>query len=285
MSPTHLEDNLYILPLWLIALLILFALAAAVAAGRALNTRWRRRFGDDDHDKSVQSFILSASLGLLSLLMGFTFSMATDNFEDQRAAVIADSNAIGSIFMLSQTFADPHRTRLALALREYSGARLALGANRDPRARAGLVHRSEAAQERTWATALDAAAATSDNPVEAIFLNTTQSALNAGDARDATRAVHHIPSRVAAFIIVFMIATATLLGFQTTTLKPLVMGATLLLILTMSTVLILDLDRPTEGSIVESQRPMERVHERIVQRTAALGDRSAQDPGGAGAPR
>jgi hypothetical protein len=279
-----IEDKLYILPLWLIALLILLALAAAVAAGRLLNSRWRRRFGDDDGDKSVQSFILSASLGLLSLLMGFTFSMATDNFEDQRAAVIEDSNAIGSIFMLSQTFAEPHRSRLGRALTDYSGARLALGANRDPAARADLLRRSESVQASTWATALDAAAATSDNPVEAIFLNTTQQALNAGDARDATRAGHHIPSRVTAFLIVFMIATATLLGFQTTTLKPLVMGATLLVILTMSTVLILDLDRPTEGAIVESQRPMQRLHDRLVERTALQADRLAA-PASAGRSR
>ena len=48
-----------------------------------------------------------------------------------------------------------------------------------------------------------------------------------------------------------VLITAALLGFQTPSTKPLVMGATLLLLLTLATVLILDLDGPTRGAIIE----------------------------------
>ena len=261
-----LEDNLYALPLWLIALATLVALALALAAGRALNRVWLRRYGEDEPDKPIQAFILSASLGLLSLLMGFTFSMAADNFEEKREMVIAESNGIATVYLLAQTFEEPHRTRLSTILRAYVDTRLELGLNRDLDTRAELLRRSGMLQSRLWAAALIAAQRT-DNPVEPIFLNNTQQALNSASTRDATRLVHHIPSRVIAFLIVYMIVTAGVLGFQTTSRKPLVMGATLLLLLSMSAVLILDLDRPTEGAIRESQRPMERLQVRLARGT------------------
>ena len=263
-----LEDNLYALPLWLIALLTLLALALALAAGRALNRLWLRRFGEDEPDKPIQAFILSASLGLLSLLMGFTFSMAADNFEERRDRVIEESNAIATVYLLAQSFAEPHRSRLGVTLRAYVDTRLELGLERDADARAALLRRSEMLQTRIWAAALIVADQT-DYPVEAIFLNNTQQAINTGSTRDATRLGHHIPSRVGAFLIVYMIVTAAVLGFQTTSRKPLVMGATLLLLLTMSAVLILDLDRPTEGAILERQQPMKRLQARLARGTPA----------------
>lgn len=265
-ATSSFEDNLYTLPLWLIGLLTLVALAVAVVTGRLLSRLWRRRHGVGEDDQPIQNFILSASLGLLSLLMGFTFSMAADNFEDRRAMVVTESNAIATVYLLAQTFDDPHRSRLSTILKAYVDTRLALGLSRDRATSITLLRRGERLQTRIWAAALVAARST-DNPVEAIFLNNTQAAINAASARDATRLGHQIPSRVGAFLIVYMVVTATLLGMQTTGLKPLVMGGTLLIVLTMSTVLILDLDRPAQGAILEWQAPMERLQARLARGT------------------
>jgi hypothetical protein len=265
-QPTSLELQIFSLPLWLIGLLTLGGLALAVAAGRALNRAWQRRFGADEPDRPSQNFILSASLGLLSLLLAFTFSMASDNFDRRRALVIEESGAIAGVYMLAQSFDEPHRSRISAYLRAYVGNRLLLGRSRDMQSRMQLLRQSETLQAHIWAASL-AAARSSENPVEAIFLNTTQQAINTGTARDATRWGHHIPARVSAFLVVYMLVTAVLLGFQTPTTKPLVMGATLLLLLTLSTVLILDLDGPTQGAIIEMQQPMQRLHDRMARGT------------------
>ena len=284
MNSIPIEDNLYTLPLWLIALLTLLGLALALVAGRLLNRAWRRRFGTADVDSPVLNFILSASLGLLSLLMGFTFSMAASNYAQRRAMVVDEANAVTSVYLLSQTFGEADRHRMANILTTYVDTRLALAASRDPAERLDLLRRSEGLQARIWAAAM-IAARDRENPVRAIFLNNTQRAFNTGSTRDATRLGHHIPARVSAFLIIYMLMTATALGFQTTTWKPLVMGSVLLLVLTMSTVLILDLDRPNEGAILESQAPMFRVQKRLATGTPDALQRLVDELAGAGSAR
>jgi hypothetical protein len=263
-SGFNVEEEIFALPLWLTSLLILLALAFAVWAGRKLNFVWRRRFGADEPDKAVQNFIMSASLGLLSLLLGFTFSMAVANFDKRRALVVEEANAVTTVYLLAQTYPEPSRSRLSNVLKAYVDTRLLLARGGDRGTRLRLLRRSEMLQTRIWASAL-VATRTSANPVGAIFLNNTQAAINVGSTREATRMGHHVPVRVSAFLVVYMLVTAIVLGFSTTSTKPLVMGCTLLLLLTLSTVLILDLDRPTEGAILESQAPMVRLQSRLTR--------------------
>ena len=41
-------------------------------------------------------------LGLLALLLGFTFSMAVDRFDARRAVVLEEANAIGTAYLRTQ---------------------------------------------------------------------------------------------------------------------------------------------------------------------------------------
>ena len=73
----------------LIAGLLLFGLMLAAALfGRRLRRGHILRFGDDGEGKGQEEIILSAVLGLLALLLGFTFSLAVDRFEMRRALVV-----------------------------------------------------------------------------------------------------------------------------------------------------------------------------------------------------
>jgi Flp pilus assembly protein TadB len=50
-------------------------------------------------------------LGLVGLLLAFGLSLAVNRYEDRRANVVSETNAIGTTYLRAQTLAEPVRTR------------------------------------------------------------------------------------------------------------------------------------------------------------------------------
>src|SRR3954467_15474633 len=66
----------------------------------------------------------SAMLGLLALMLAFTFSMALTRFEARRDALLNEANAIGTTALRARLLPDPHRSETLKLLREYVQIRL-----------------------------------------------------------------------------------------------------------------------------------------------------------------
>ena len=96
-------------PLWVIGLLLLSALTVAVALGYAGQSRLQRRAGAGIEPSSGGAHLLSAVLGLLALLLGFSFSMAMDRYETRRQLVIQEANALGTTWLRVQLLDEPDR--------------------------------------------------------------------------------------------------------------------------------------------------------------------------------
>ena len=101
-------DFLSTTPIWILGLVLLAALLAAARLGRA--TRHRHADAKDDHG---EGYSVSAILGLLALLTGFTFSLAIERFESRREMVLEHANAIGTAYLRIQLLPEPHRARLS----------------------------------------------------------------------------------------------------------------------------------------------------------------------------
>ena len=56
------------------------------------------------------STLESATLGLLVLIIGFTFAMALSRFEARRDAIVNEANAIGTTALRARLLPQPHRT-------------------------------------------------------------------------------------------------------------------------------------------------------------------------------
>src|SRR5207244_13373619 len=63
-------------------------------------------------------------LGLLALIVGFTFLMALTRFEARREAVLNEANAIGTTALRARLLPEPHRTESLKLLREYAQIRI-----------------------------------------------------------------------------------------------------------------------------------------------------------------
>jgi hypothetical protein len=105
------------LPLMGIGLVILVALLAAATIGYRGHIWLRQRRGETDTES--HDHLLSAVLGLLALLLGFTFSLALNRYEARRDLVVQEANAIGTTWLRAQLLEPPNSAAMSNLLRSY----------------------------------------------------------------------------------------------------------------------------------------------------------------------
>jgi hypothetical protein len=105
--------DLYNYSLLTIFLAGLALVAASIEIGRFVGVRVGKQGGDN------ASTLEAAVLGLLALMIGFTFAMALSRFEARRDAVLNEANAIGATALRARLLREPHRTEVLKLLREY----------------------------------------------------------------------------------------------------------------------------------------------------------------------
>jgi hypothetical protein len=105
-------------PLWLIFIASLFFILSASEVGH--------RYGLTAGVRSREniSTLEGAILGLLALMIGFTFAMALSRFEARREAVLIEANAIGTTALRARLLPAPHNSECLRLLREYVQIRL-----------------------------------------------------------------------------------------------------------------------------------------------------------------
>ncbi|MGB7912672.1 MAG: hypothetical protein WCF59_10655, partial [Desulfobaccales bacterium] len=94
------EELFYDVNLWLILVASIGFFLLATEAGFLLGRRSQETIGD--HSLAQIYTIQGATLGLLALLLGFTFSMAVSRYDARKQVVLEESNAIGTTFLRAQ---------------------------------------------------------------------------------------------------------------------------------------------------------------------------------------
>ena len=86
---------------------------------------WQLGIRTKGHGASGNISALEQSLlGLLALIIGFTFLMALTRFEARREAVLSEANAIGTTALRARLLPAPHRKESLKLLREYAQIRI-----------------------------------------------------------------------------------------------------------------------------------------------------------------
>ena len=98
--------------LWAIAI-FLVALEVGYRLGR------HRQARTDEPDKTHTSALQGATLGLLALLLGFTFAMAVSRFDVRKTVIVDQANAIGTAELRSRLLPAPHAENAQRLFREY----------------------------------------------------------------------------------------------------------------------------------------------------------------------
>ncbi len=238
-----------LLPIFVVSLILILG---ASEVGRRLGVRAVDHGGDD------VSTLEGAILGLLALMIGFTFAMALSRFEGRRDGVLNEANAIGTTALRARLLPAPHAAELLKLLREYVQVRLNISQHV---ASSGdldaAIARSNAIQEALWQQAK--AVSMKDNAMvpTGLFIQTLNEMIDNHEKR-LTALRNRVPNIVlialygVAIIAIAFTGYASGLEARRTRLPIYLTG-----ILVASVILLIqDLDRPTAGFITVSQQPM-----------------------------
>jgi hypothetical protein len=241
------------LPLWGLLLAANVLLLLAVECGYRIG-KWRHARTPDERDQPVGAMVASI-LGLLALVLGFTFSLAASRFEARRQTVLEEANAIGTTYLRARLLPEPERGETKKLLREYVDVRIRGVAEGKM---AEVVARSEAMHESLWTQASAAAEKNPNSIMTGVFI---QSLNNVIDLH-AKRVMVGLRSRIPLVIwgglfglaMLGMASVGYQSGLSTTRRSPAMLG----LVLSFSVVLALiaDLDRGHEGLLRVSQQAL-----------------------------
>jgi hypothetical protein len=199
--------------------------------------------------------MVGSILGLLALMLAFTFSLAAARFEARRETVLEEANAIGTAYLRAGLLSEPERGKTQDLLREYVGLRIRGDAGHTV---SEAVVRSEAIHNALWAQASAAAGKNQNSIMTGVYV---QSLNNLIDLH-AKRVMVGLRSRIPLVIwgglfglgLLAMVAVGYQAGLSTTRRSPAMLG----LVISFSVVLLLiaDLDRAHEGTLQVSQQAL-----------------------------
>jgi hypothetical protein len=208
--------------------------------------------------KSQLSTLQGALMGLLALLLGFSFALSESRFETRRHLVLAESNAIGTAYLRSQMLAEPYRTEVAKLLREYVDARLEFfQAGIDEARVKGAIAETESVQRQLWLQALTVAEKDPRPVPTGLFIAPLNDVIDLHAERDAARQ-NRVPEIVLWLLLIGAIGSMGLAGYGggVGNRRNLAHTITVSLIIGLVILVTVDLDRPTGGLIKISQQSM-----------------------------
>lgn len=251
-------------PLLLASLVLFIAMLLARELGAyASNLAVRRHQGKPD-TKGDANVLLSVALGLLSLLIGFAFSLSLSRFDHRRELVVAEASALSTAAQRVQLLDNPARDELANQLRDYAAARVLAGAGDSDE-----KHRQAERKADYLSVSLTQATIAAITPIRgtstaSFVLDGVDRAVDLADQTTAA-AEARLPDRVVEALFTYCVVVAGLFGYALSTTSSRNRVATYLLfaLFALAIATILDLDRPLGGSITVGQKPMVSVLQRL----------------------
>jgi hypothetical protein len=222
----------------------IITLCACAWTGAALQKRFALH-GVQVHDDL--GVVLAATLTLLGLIIGFTFSMATTRYDMRKNYEEAEANAIGTEYLRAELLPEAQAARTKVLLRDYVTQRILFYRTRAPHSLDEIGARTAELQTQLW-EAVRAQAAVSPTPITALALAGMNDVIN---SQGYTQAAwwNRIPGEAWALMGLIAVLCNLMLGFMTGTDKSRAFLGILPLVTAIAFFLIADIDSPNSGLI------------------------------------
>lgn len=252
-------DSFYGLSQWFLFLLTVGLLYGGAEVGYRYGCRFADRTGPEVH--SHVATVEGALLGLLALLLGFAFAMAISRFDARKLAVTDEGNDLQTAFLRAQLLPDPHAAACTRLLREYLSSRVEYyqaGAD------AGRVRAAEEwtnrVQGQLWAEAV-AASRGDPNEVKVGYFIESLNALLDDHTRRQAAMENHVPEAILDLLLLVATLTLAVTGYSSGLRRKRLKALRLILVVLVSATLlvVVDLDRPRRGLIRVSEAGMVRL--------------------------
>jgi len=226
--------------------LLVFGLSLVVLWGAVqVGVRSAHRLEDVREDFGI---VVTATLTLLSLILGFTFSMAVGRYDQRKLYEEEEANAIGTEYVRADLLPSSDAENVRRLLREYLDQRILYYQTQDRTALRRIDISTGQLQKQLWA-AVRTASAPQPTPVVALAVSGMNDVLNSQSYTQAAW-LNRIPPAAWALVAIISLAANGMVGALWRRGRPMgLLSGTLPVIVSLSLVLIADIDSPRGGLI------------------------------------
>ena len=251
-------------PLVLAGFMLFMAMVLARELGAYASKVATRRHEAKPDTNGDANVLLSVALGLLSLLIGFAFSLSLSRFDHRRELVVREASALSTAAQRLQLLDNPARDALTNRLRDYAAARALAGASDVDEQRRQLARKAENLSVSLIRETIVAVTPIRGTSTASFILDGADRAVDLADERAAAEEAR-LPDRVVEALSIYCVVVAGLFGYalSTTSSRNRVAGYLLFALFAFAIATILDLDRPLGGSIIVGQEPMMSVSQKL----------------------
>lgn len=251
-------DALLVQPDPIYFLVVVFVLSLlALAAGYFAAVYLRK--AENDRDEAAFGLGQTAIFALIALILAFSFAFAADRFEQRRALVVDESDAVATAYAQIDFMPTAQGNAARALIRKYVTARLDVYAYvNNPWQEDRYVLLAHGTEDRLWAMA---ASDVRKDPKNLAFLALAESFDKMGDvANEETAAINnHVPVAIVGLVILCTLLGAALLGLTFGRVKaPNRAVSVIFCVLFAATVFtIVDLDHPRGGLLTIDVAPLQ----------------------------
>ena len=230
-----------------IAIFVFILVMLSYWAGHLLRMKAIKR--DPENAKTEIKAINGMLIGLLGLLLAFTFSMSNSRFDDRRHLIVEESNIIGTTILRTDMYPDSMRNVLRSVLNDYVESRIAFyKAGMDIDKAISEFRAGQALSAKVWRIAADY------SKIDEATTRTSQLMPSINEMIDITstrRAASEgtIPDSIMYFLFILSACTSLLMGYDQGSKIEWIIVAGFSLALSATIFSIVDLDRPRSGLI------------------------------------
>jgi len=227
---------------FLILAVALLAQWLAVYAGHAIRKMIRPL---EEQERADFGVILTAALTLLGLIIGFSFAMAVSRYDQRKTYEEAEANAIGTEYVRADFLPAEHAAKVRDLLRKYLDQRVAFYLAADDSQLRRVNAETGKLQAELWSTVVRAVSP-QQTPIEALVVSGMNDVLN---SQGYTQAAWWNRIPVAAWGMMGLVAISCSLLFGFGERRGGALALVLPLIVSISLLLIADIDTPRAGVI------------------------------------
>lgn len=243
------------LPIW--GVFVLFAIIALLfyEGGFRLGRWWQARTPEEKEGPT--GMLVGSILALMAFLLAITMGMATDRYDARRGAVLAEANSIGTTYLRADFLPEPASSQTRELIREYVPLRIVEGDPPDEEV-AARVASSEEILDELWSIAAGPANEALDSERFSLYITSLNETIDANTTRVTAALSARVPETIALLLFLGSALTLGMVGFSaglTARRSPLTAIA-LVVVLGAVIALIVDIDRPSGGTLTTGQQPL-----------------------------
>jgi uncharacterized protein YneF (UPF0154 family) len=239
------------IPAWLIALMLLVGIFLFYSIGRQLG-EYQRRHNPEAKSDGIGP-LEGALLGLLALLLSFTFGMSASRYDVRRSLAVKEANALGTAILRADVYPDSIRRVFRKDLQQYLEVRIAYyEARHNPVKIKKTLEEGAVISTRIWNTATAYARQSATTMPHSMMIPALNEVIDIVTSREAAR-MSSVPALIIFLLMILCLMGSCIIGYSRKEKKNDWIVLTIYSIMTVITIFtILDLDRPRRGLIKTS---------------------------------